>query len=76
MEKVNIELSKNEALVLFEFLARFNESDHPNLFEDQAEQRIMWNLEAILETKLIEPFYENYLEIIQQARAQVRDSKE
>ncbi len=73
MEKVNLELSKDEALVLFEFLARFNEDNHPLLFEDQAEQQVLWNMEAILATKLAEPFYENYLQRLQQARDQVKD---
>ncbi len=37
-EKVNIELTKEEAIVFFEFLGRFNENDDLSRFEDQAEQ--------------------------------------
>ena len=38
-EQLNISLtiSKDEALVLFEFLTKFNQKEHPEIFEDQAE---------------------------------------
>ena len=48
-DKVNIELSKEEAIVFFEFLRRFNENDDLNKFEDQSEQRVLWDIECILE---------------------------
>ena len=77
MEKENntlhLELTKNEALVLFEFLSRFNETDRKELFADQAEKRIMWDLEAMLEKQLSEPFRKDYKEIIEKAREHVRD---
>ena len=74
--KLNLEFTKNEALVLFEFLSRFNESDRKELFVDQAEERIMWDLEALLEKQLSEPFGNDYKEIIEKAREQVRDDIE
>ena len=73
--KLSIELSKNEALVFFEFLTRFNQKDWPEIFEDQAEQRVLWDIEAILEKELVEPFKPDYEEIIKQARETIRDKK-
>lgn len=74
--QMNIVLTKNEALVLFEFLSRFNESDKKELFEDQAEEKVLWDIEALLERQLSEPFRRNYSKIIKQAREQVRDEIE
>lgn len=42
-------------------------------FEDQAEQRVVWNIEATLEKSLVAPFRADYLEIVAAARARVRD---
>ena len=74
--KLNIELTKSEAIVLFDFLCRFNETDRKELFEDQAEERIMWDLETLLEKQLSEPFKPDYKEIIEKARAELRDEIE
>jgi hypothetical protein len=75
-KKVNIELTKDEAIVLFEFLVRFNENDNLTSFEDQSEQRVLWDLECILEKELSEPFRADYKEIVKKARDTVRDDKE
>lgn len=74
-KKVNLELSREEAIVFFEWLARFNKADDAR-FEDQAEQRVLWDIEAMLETTLVEPFESNYGEFLARARAAVRDSDE
>ncbi len=76
MENINIILTKDEALVLFEFLARFNSSvanDH--LFEDQSEQKMLWLIEGQLEKVLVEPFTPNYRDIVKEARNRIRDAK-
>jgi len=73
--KVNIELTKGEAIVLFEFLGRFNAQPDNKSFEHQAEQRILWNIESFLEKLLVEPFNENYSEILKKARLRVCDKK-
>ena len=73
--KVTIELSTDEALVLFDFLARFNQKENKELFEDQAEQRVLWNLEASLEKLLSEPFLDEYLVLLTKARETVRDKE-
>jgi hypothetical protein len=70
--KVTLDLSPDEAIVLFEWLHRFNEAEN-NEFVDQAEQRVLWNIEAMLESALTEPLHPNYVELIAAARARVRD---
>jgi hypothetical protein len=75
-KKVNIELTKEEAIVFFEFLGRFNDNDDLNRFEDQSEQRVLWDMECALEKELSEPFRADYLEILKKARETVRDEKE
>jgi len=73
MENIEISLSKDEALVLFEFLARFSTSDKLEIV-DQAEERALWNIEALLEKILVEPFSENWTSIIAEARRRLRDA--
>ena len=70
----NLALTGDEALVLFEWVTRFNASD-PS-FEDQAEQRALWNLEASLERHLVAPLSDNYTARLSEARARVRDPVE
>ena len=72
---VRIELTGDEALVLFDFLERFSESNKLEL-EDQAEQRVLWDLTCILERELAQPFAANYVELLSQARDRVRDSED
>lgn len=74
-EKVTVELTRDEAIVLFEWLARFNEVEDRQ-FEDQAEERVLWDLEAMLEKILWEPFSDRYGDILARARERVRDSEE
>jgi hypothetical protein len=64
---VEISLKPHEALVLFEWLARVNESEELR-FEHPAEQRVLWDLEAILEARLAVPFKSNYRELLEAAR--------
>jgi hypothetical protein len=72
-EKVSLELTASEALVLFEFLSRFTSEDVLKL-EDQAEKQVLWDLCASLESILVEPFANNYKELLERARVEVRDS--
>jgi hypothetical protein len=73
--RIAIELSSDEALVLFEWLSRTEErsNDFRDLVEDQAEQRALWNLTALLERELKEPFSPTYDELVANARARLRD---
>jgi hypothetical protein len=74
-EPVTIELTGDEALVLFEFLSRFSDTDTLSL-EDQAEARALWNLLCLLQKQLVEPFRPNYQELLRQARDRLRDPAE
>ncbi|MGD7708307.1 hypothetical protein [Microlunatus sp. Y2014] len=73
-DEVSVGLSRDQALVLFEWLARTGAGDQPASFEDQAEQRVLWDLEAALEKVLTEPFKSDYRERLEVARSRVRDS--
>jgi hypothetical protein len=70
-EQISLELSKDEALVLFEFLSRFSEQEKLQI-EDQAEARVLWDLQASLETRLIEPLKSDYMELLTEARERHR----
>lgn len=74
-DDIIIKLNKDESLVLFEWLGSFNEVEHLNLFQDQAEERILYDLEAALEKVLSEPFSSNYNELLSQARENIRDKE-
>ncbi|TBN57250.1 hypothetical protein EYE40_07475 [Glaciihabitans arcticus] len=75
MEDNNVEivLSADEALVLLDWLARTTEQAHPAPFNDQAEQRVLWDLEASLESILTAPLDSNYAALIEAARGRIRD---
>jgi hypothetical protein len=68
-----IKFSAEEALVLLEWLHKFNEVEHPALFQDQAEERILFDLEAELETVVSDTFSSNYQESLLKARQKIRD---
>ena len=70
-----LKLTSEEALVLFDWISRFNEDDK-NVFQDQAEQRVLWDIEAILEKQLAEPLDENYNKLLKSARDKVRDQED
>ena len=72
---VNIALSKDEALVLFDFVWRFSQEDKLTI-EDQAEERALWNLCCYFEKQLPEPFGNNFESLMQQAKDNLRDSTE
>ena len=72
---ISIELSSDEAIIFFEFLSRYSDTDRLTI-EDQAEQRVLWNMCCNLEKILAEPFLRNYRELLQAARNNTRDSLE
>lgn len=71
--EITIRLTRNESLVLFELLRRIDTQEELEIFEDQAEERVLWNLEIELQGNLPEIFREDYVEIINRARESVRD---
>lgn len=68
-ENVELQLTTAEALVLFEWLAAAH--DARELILDEAEQRVLWDLESQLETKLVEPLMPNYTELVDAAKRAV-----
>lgn len=74
-EPVILTLSVDEALVFFEWLHRLNEGSG-SAFEDRAEQRVLWDIEASLESLLVEPLRGDYRELLAGARARLRDPTE
>jgi hypothetical protein len=71
---VAIQLSPDETLVVFEWLSRFTESGD-GTFRDQAEQRVLWDIHAVLESNLVAPFDPQYDRLLAQARSRVRDAE-
>jgi hypothetical protein len=73
MQKINIQLSDNELLVLSELIYRINKNKIlDNFYEDQAEQVIMWTLWGLLEKETSNIFSWNYLDDVKKARDNIR----
>ena len=64
---IELKLSRDEALVLFEWLARFDEAQDKPL-PDTAEQKVLWSLEAKLEQLLVEIVKPEYKGLVAQAK--------
>ena len=72
---VEFSLTKNQALVLFEWLSRENPAvGTASPFEDQAEQQVLWILEGKLEKHIDELFSPDYRRALIAARGAVRDN--
>ena len=71
-QRVKIELTSDAALVLYDWLTRFNQRVDTD-FADQAEERVLFDLEAMLEKALVAPLQPDYADLLAQARAHVRD---
>jgi hypothetical protein len=71
---VNISLNRDEAIVLFEFLTRYSEAPQKLRIEHQSEQRVLWDMQAQLESTLQEPINNpSYEKRVAEARESVRD---
>jgi hypothetical protein len=70
--EITINLTKDQSLVLFEFLSRLNVQYDSPIFEDQAEQVALWEVEGQLQKVLVEPFMPDYIEILAKARERLR----
>lgn len=66
---VELRLTNAEALVLFEWLAAAHDAN--GLIVDEAEQRVLWDLESQLETKLVEPLMPHYTGLVNAAKRAV-----
>ncbi|KJK11750.1 hypothetical protein UB45_10860 [Terrabacter sp. 28] len=65
---VTISFSSDEALILFDLLHRWEDKDRVSAPEHKAEQVALWNLSALLESQLSEPFDPLYSELVTKAR--------
>jgi hypothetical protein len=72
--EVVLRLTKEEALVFYEFVARF--SDNAKLsIEDQAEERVLWDICCMFESQLVAPLSTQYASALASARQKVRDKE-
>jgi hypothetical protein len=72
---VLLRLTRAEALVLFEWLARVDAAGNLPV-EDPSEEQVLWRLEGQLESNLIEPLGPNYKDAVEAARREVRGSQQ
>lgn len=59
MSEIRLNLNSEEALVLLEFLSRFSEKEEL-IIKDPSEQRVLWDLQCLLEAKLVETLSDDY----------------
>ena len=71
-KSVTIELTSEAALVLYDWLTCFNQQEE-TAFADQAEEHVLFDLEAMLEKVLVAPLQSDYAMLVAQARSHVRD---
>ena len=67
-KRVKIEFTSDAALVLYDWLMRFNQRADTD-FADQAEERVLFDLEAMLEKALVAPLLSDYADLMVQARS-------
>lgn len=72
--KVRLELSRDQALVLFEWLAR-SDDQHSLATAHEAEQIVLWVLEGELERALTTLFSPEYEQCVAEARERVLAEK-
>ena len=70
-DKLHIELELEEAIILYEHVAKLEERKTGAV---TAEDVVLWRIEGQLEKMLVEPFKPNYREIVDQARQHILDS--
>ncbi len=71
MEKINIQIDSDQALVLFEFLAELGDGNRSVSNLLPAEELALSGLEAALEEVLVHPFEDNYANLLADARARL-----
>ncbi len=75
-DHVVIQLSRDEALVLYELLHRWEEHGQVAEPEHHAERVALWNLSATLERELAEPFDPACRRLVADARMRLTDRSE
>lgn len=72
---VQLSLTADQALVLYDWLARETEGEGVPL-EHPAERYVLWELEGQLDKRLLEPFLPEYRALLADARERVLRSKQ
>lgn len=75
MSKISIEISKEDAIVLFEFFERFGEKQEM-YFVHPAEYLSLMKVSAQIDKSTSAMFKENYGEILKDARAKIAEGYE
>ena len=68
--EVTLKLSRQESLVLFEWLAQAEDLELLT-FRHPSEQKVLWKLQGELESLLVEPFAPDYARLLAEARMNV-----
>lgn len=68
MTDVSIVLTPDEALVLFEMLHRWEDARRVGPELEQGEQVALWAVSSRLESLLVEPFQDSYMQLVKDAR--------
>ena len=71
---IQISLTADEAVVLFEIVRRFSDTDLLTIV-DQAERRALWNLCCIFERGALSSFAGEWPDLLRQARDRLRDEE-
>jgi len=74
MADVSINLTADEALVLFEWIVAREESTDPN-GNPTPEDMALWAIKAALDRQLIEPFLPDYKDRVEAARLRLKRSQ-
>ncbi len=69
---VQFTITADEAIVFFELLQRFSVTNEL-VIEDQAEERLLWNLCCLSEKQFPMPFDKPYAQLLREARERLRD---
>lgn len=68
---MKLELTEQQALVLYDWLTRFDEKDaYP--VDDRAEEYVLWSLHGQLEKALSQPFRADYRQLVDEARSHIK----
>lgn len=65
---VTIALTSDEALFLFDLLHRWEDDEQVSAPRHEAEQIALWNLSAVLERVMADPFRADYERLVSEAR--------
>lgn len=71
-QKIIINLTNEEALVLLHWLSKFNNEDNYN-FKDKSEKRVLWDLESVLENSTDGILSDNYIYLLESARKKINN---